>query len=243
MFPQGRLLGGSSAINGHAFVATSKVNVDAWVGLGNLGWDWFTMKRYFKKSYTLAKPSEVAAKHLRINYVDVSIIGTEGPIQASFPEDLDSIWPEAWVETLDGLGFSMPGDPFAGQAYGGYINAESIHPVTKQRSYSANAYFEPARARSNLSVITGASAEKLILDNSNPAKIVVTGVKYNHDGVTKFVRARKDIILTAGAFNSPKLLELSGIGNAQLLQQFQIPVLIDNPPTLAKISKITSCVA
>ncbi|KAL9119178.1 MAG: hypothetical protein Q9187_004265 [Circinaria calcarea] len=91
MFPQGRLLGGSSAINGHAFVATSKVNVDAWAGLGNPGWDWFTMKRYFKKSYTLAKPSEAAVKHLRINYIDENVIGTEGPIQASFPENLDSI--------------------------------------------------------------------------------------------------------------------------------------------------------
>ena len=210
-------------------MATSKANIDAWAKLGNHGWNWPTMEKYFKKSYTLSQPSEVVAKHLKINYLDDSVRGTEGPIQASFPEVPDNRWPGAWVETLERLGFPMSGDPFSGQAYGAYVNAESIHPATKQRSYSANAYLEPVRGRPNLTVLTGAPVEKLIMDESDLTRIIVEGAQYRKDGMTRIVKARKEIILSAGAFNSPKLLELSGIGGAKLLQQLQVPVLIDNP--------------
>lgn len=71
---QGKLLGGSSAINGQAFVANSKAAVDAWAAFGSPGWDWKTMAPYYKKFHTLSRSSEAACKHLRLDYIDVSIL-------------------------------------------------------------------------------------------------------------------------------------------------------------------------
>lgn len=68
---QGKILGGSSAINGQAFVANSKAALDAWAQFGNPGWDWQTMAPYFKKFHTLTTPSPAAIKHLRLDYIDV----------------------------------------------------------------------------------------------------------------------------------------------------------------------------
>ncbi len=114
------------------------------------------MSKYFKKSYTLTRPSEAAVKHLSLDYIDENARGTDGPLHLSFPDEPDNVWAKAWVDTLTGLGFPMSGDPFSGQAYGGYVNAETIDPATRQRSYSANAYLQPAKTRPNLTVITGA---------------------------------------------------------------------------------------
>ena len=186
------------------------------------------MAPYYKKSYTLTPPSNAARKHLGLNYIDEKLRGVDGPIQASFPEDLNDPLPNAWIATLKNLGYPMSGDPFSGIAYGGYTNAASIDPKTRQRSYSANAYWEPAQKRSNLRVITGALAEKLLLDASN-AEVVAQGAQYSKDGRTNTIKARKEVILCAGAFYTPKLLELSGIGNASLLKTHGIPLVIDNP--------------
>lgn len=187
------------------------------------------MSKYFKKSYTLTRPSEAAVKHLSLDYIDENVRGTDGPLHLSFPDEPDNVWAKAWVDTLTGLGFPMSGDPFSGQAYGGYVNAETIDPATRQRSYSANAYLQPAKTRQNLTVITGALVEKIVLDNSNSNEVIATGVQYTKDGETKIVEAHKEVIISAGSFNSPRLLELSGIGNPEILKQHNVPVVIDNP--------------
>ncbi|KAK2606238.1 hypothetical protein QQS21_003409 [Conoideocrella luteorostrata] len=174
--PQGRLIGGSSAMNGQAFIANSKANVDAWGKLGNPGWDWDTLNQYYKKVFTLTLPSEDKQKELGLEYVDKTIIGT-GPIQASFPDSVEDPIAEAWVKSFKGLGYSMQHDPFSGKAIGGYTNAATIDPVTKTRSYAGSAYYEPAVERSNLQVITGALVEKLLIQGSTmDGDIIVIGV-------------------------------------------------------------------
>ena len=222
------MLGGSSAINGEAFVATSKIGVDAWGKLGNPGWNWESLAPYYRKSHTLTLPSKAVREHLGLNYIDEKFRGLDGPIQASFPEDLNDPLPNAWITTLKNLGYPMSGDPFSGSAYGGYTNAASIDPKTRQRSYSAQAYWEPIQNRSNLKVVTGALVEKILLDASSP-QVVAQGAQYFKDGKTNTINARKEVLLCAGAFHTPKLLELSGIEDASLLKTHGIPLVIDNP--------------
>jgi choline dehydrogenase-like flavoprotein len=226
---QGRLLGGSSAINGEAFVANSKFSLDKWASLcGDSGWGWDGLAPYFQKSCTLTMPSQAASDYLGLDYVDQHHAKLfNGPVQASFPEVLNDPLPRAWVQTLKGLGSSITSDPFTGKATGGYVNAMSVHPITKQRSHSANAYYDPVRSRSNLCLITSAFVNKVVFDGKD-TDVVAKGVSYTCNGSSVTIIARKEVVLAAGVFNTPKLLELSGIGSASLLARYHISVVINN---------------
>lgn len=215
-FPQGRALGGSTAINSFLFFPTSKANVDAWAQLGNKGWEYSEFEKAVLSSCT-------------IHAQDGTTKGN-GPIQlavhASEPQDT---WRNAWSEALSSLGFPEC-DPFRGDVCGSLRNLESVYPATKQRCYSGNAYLEPARTRSNLTVLTDCTVTKIILSKSTPDAAVAEGVQFTTStGGTKVVKARKEVVLSAGAINSPRLLELSGIGNADFLQKLGIDVVVDNP--------------
>lgn len=157
-----------------------------------------------------------------------AVIGTDGPIHASFPEEVDDPIPSAWVDTLSALGYPASGDPFSGEFTGGYINAMSIDPETRTRSDAATAYFKPAKDRPNLHVITNSLAEKVIFDTSGDLPRAIA-VQLQHNGKSSILKANKEIILSAGVFGTPKLLELSGIGGKTLLQKYNIPVIVDNP--------------
>ncbi|KAI0428960.1 glucose-methanol-choline oxidoreductase-like protein [Xylaria sp. FL1042] len=227
--PHGRILGGSSAINGQAFVATSKVNIDTWGKLGNPGWSWEKLEPYFKKSHTFAPPApdDPAYTHLHLDYINPQISGIDGPIKASFPSGNDNPLPRAWIESLHSLGHSATGDPFSGEIVGAYTNAATIDPETRERSYSASNYWGPVKDRANLALITEAHVTKVILEGTAPA-VVAAGVQYIHNGEAKTVKARKEVILSAGALHSPKILELSGIGDPVLLSSLSIPVVVSN---------------
>lgn len=213
--PQGKALGGSSAINSFLFTFTSKANVEAWRKLGNEGWDYDALEKALKKSFTLHKPSGITEGN--------------GPLQVTqaMPE---SLWEKAWIEGLGSVGFART-DSLSGHLGGPNIAAESINPQTKQRSYSANAYLDPIRSRSNLTVITEATVTKVLLEKSSSSEdAVAKGVQYmSKDGATQTVTARKEVILSAGAINSPRLLELSGVGGRDLLQGLGINIVVDNP--------------
>ncbi|KAK7712459.1 hypothetical protein SLS64_004843 [Diaporthe eres] len=176
---QGKLLGGSSAINGQAFVANSKAAIDAWAHFSSPGWDWETLSPYFRKFHSLSRPSPEACKHLRLDYIDDDI-------------------------------------------------RVSIDPKSGTRSDAATAYFEPAKGRPNLHMLTGALAEKIILDTSGRIPKAV-GVQVSQDGNSSVLTAKREVILAAGVFGTPKLLELSGIGGKPLLDKLGIPVVVDNP--------------
>ncbi|KAL4756769.1 GMC family oxidoreductase [Aspergillus foveolatus] len=234
--PQGRQLGGSSGLNGMVFVANSRANVDAWGALGNEGWDWETLAPYYRKVFHMTLPKDPEKiKELGLEYVDVqnSSGSEDGLIQSSFPDALVDPSASAWVQTLRGLGYPMKKDPFSGEAViGGYINAATIHPISKTRSYSANAYYLPVKGRTNLRVVTGAQVTRVMLERSSDGEgePIATGVEYTTNSTTQplAAKARREVILSAGAYNSPKLLELSGIGSPAILSQFGIPVQVAN---------------
>ncbi|KAF3067380.1 L-sorbose 1-dehydrogenase [Daldinia childiae] len=211
-FPQGRLVGGSSALNGLMFIETSKTDVNSWADLGNPGWEWSNFSKALKRAYSAVLPSKE--------------IKGDGPLQLAFPDE-DNGWPQVWRDTLSALGFPTANYPFSDQIYGGVTIPDSICSSTKQRSFSGNAYFEPAVNRPNLTLWSSTLVEKILFDKGD--RVIATGIQYNKGGKSENVTARKEILVTAGAINSPKLLELSGVGDKALLESLGINVVINNP--------------
>ncbi|KAI0012137.1 putative GMC oxidoreductase [Xylariaceae sp. FL0662B] len=227
--PQGRVLGGSSAVNAEVFVPPSTIGFDAWETLGNPGWGWDGVAPYFRKFHTLVPPTEAVLKHLGLSWMDESARGS-GPIQASFSAVVEDPLGKAWVETFKQLGFGFTGNPFDGRGIGGWSIPAAIGPTTKTRSYAASAYFAPVSSRSNLEVITHATVSKIILDNTDGIATTARGVTFKtQSGIEHEVKANREVILAAGAFQSPKILELSGIGNESLLNEFGITTKVNNP--------------
>ncbi|KAF4471976.1 choline dehydrogenase, partial [Fusarium albosuccineum] len=214
-FPQGRILGGSSAINGLVFTPIPKSNVEGWAKLGNSGWDWESFSQSFN--------------HVFGSTAEISEAGSKGLLPVSYPTESNNNWPSIWKDTLDGLGFSVSDNLFTGQGNGFIVNPESIDPKTKGRTSSRSAFLEPSLGRKNLTVLTEAAMDKIIFDTSDPRNVVAKGVQYSQAGQTKVVSARKEIVLAAGTINSPMLLERSGVGSAELLQRLGIDAVVDNP--------------
>lgn len=230
---QGKALGGSSAINAHVFVPPAKGLVDAWETLGNPGWNWDTLRPYFAKAYTSPKVDKGLEKAMGISSDWSTGLGdARGPIQTSFPGSASHPIREAWAETFKMSGLAMAHDPFAGSSVGAFSCLASIDPATKERSYAATAYYHPIKHRDNLRVLTGARVLKIDFDRAAPppAPVRATGVQYVlENGEHKTVAAAKEVVLAAGAFQSPKVLELSGIGDRQLLARHGIDVVLDLP--------------
>lgn len=173
-------------------------------------------------------PPEENRMHLGLEYIDESVRGTSGPIQAYFATPLDEPLAKAWTETFKNLGFALSGDPSSGVAFGGFNSPATIDAETRERSYSVTAYWKPASARPNIHLISEAIVERILFDGQD-GNLKALGVEMFHNGQRKAVIARKDVILAAGAFQSPKLLELSGIGDSELLKSHNITPLIRNP--------------
>ncbi|PQE33551.1 glucose-methanol-choline oxidoreductase protein [Rutstroemia sp. NJR-2017a WRK4] len=227
--PQGKLLGGSSALNGQAFIAPSQAEINAWEKFGNKGWNWAEVAPYLKKAYTLLPPEDQETlDHLGIDWINEEYRGTSGPVKVSFPGILQNPLCKAWIDTFRGLGKITTGDPFSGNSIGGYSNTATVDPVSKTRSYAGSAYAIPALERPNFHLVTEATASKILFDKTANG-VKATGVLASVQGETKTFSAKKEVILAAGVFNTPKLLELSGIGGEELLKKNNIPVVINNP--------------
>ncbi|KUI52942.1 L-sorbose 1-dehydrogenase [Cytospora mali] len=225
---QGRALGGSSAINAHVFVPPAKGLIDSWEALGNTGWNHNSLKDYFAKSYT-SPPVDLATEQaLGISAWSIRNDAARGPIQTSFSGDLTHPIREAWADTFEARGHRMTEDPFLNASVGAFSCLASIDPATNERSYATTAYYNPIKGRANLHVVTGANVEKILFENGS-ASTKATGIQYKHDGETKIVTASKEVILAAGTLQSPKVLELSGIGDAEILKRHGIEVVKDLP--------------
>ncbi|KAG8680366.1 hypothetical protein FRC08_016360, partial [Ceratobasidium sp. 394] len=156
--------------------------------------------------------------------------GQNGPIAASF-NDWYSDMTIPYNEAINKFDVPLNYDPDSGNPFGQYNSATSVNRTTGKRSYAASTYYAYNAARSNLVVLTGAQATKINFANSTGSRgsITATGVSFVSGSTSYNVRARKEVILSAGSFQSPQLLELSGIGNPTILQQFGITPLIDLP--------------
>ena len=225
--PRGKQLGGSSAINFDVWTHASQQDINDWGKLGNKGWSWDELFPYFLKSETYNAPPLKTSEQIDTTFIVPSFHGEAGPVQDSFPPFYDNFY-KAWEPTYTNLGLGPTGDPKGGIAIGAYAILLTIEPKNASRSFAGTAYYKPNAARKNLQVLTGALVTKVMFA---PAKepLIATGVSFTVDGGSYTVSASKEIILCAGAFQSPQLLELSGIGNAELLESKRIEVLYNNP--------------
>jgi len=203
-WPRGRGLGGSSSINGLIFVRGQRDDYDHWAQLGNAGWDWNSVLPYFIKS-----------EHNSRGASDTH--GGDGPLWSSDIRDKNELM-EAIIRGAEELGVPRTDDFNSGEQEGvGYFQ---LFTRNGWRNSAAAAYLKPARARTNLRVETDAQATGLIMEGRRAA-----GVRFRQHGALREVRPRREVILSAGTLQSPQLLQLSGIGPADLLRRHGIEVV------------------
>ncbi|KAJ7493606.1 alcohol oxidase [Mycena latifolia] len=225
-YPRGRVVGGSSAINAMIWQRGSKEEYDLWsTSFGN-GDDWtFSgLLPYFKKVETWSPPPASPAT-FPVNFSDIEDAhGSSGPIQISYNNFLTDV-EEPSVQAANLLGVPLNSNPDLGNPVGFSPLARNVDPATGQRMYAANSYYTPNAQRRNLVLLTGAQATKIVFDVNNTA----TGVQYIVDGTTYTTHVKKELILAAGSLKTPQLLELSGVGSKDLLNQLEIPCVLDLP--------------
>ncbi|KAF8604819.1 alcohol oxidase [Ceratobasidium sp. AG-I] len=228
--PRGKVLGGSSAINLMVFNRASKAEYDTWAQLGNSGWNWDGLLPYMKaaEKFTGIDPFRVNSTTPESGAI-YPTQGRTGPIAASYNSWYsDTVDP--YDKTMTKLNVSQNFNPDSGDPYGLYNSATAVNRTTGKRSYAASTYYAYNAGRPNFVVLTGAQATKINFSNTTKGgKITATGVTFVSNSTNFSVTARKEVILSAGSFQSPQLLELSGIGNSTILKQYGITPLVDLP--------------
>jgi choline dehydrogenase len=205
--PRGKVLGGSSSINGLLYIRGQAEDFDHWRQLGNTGWSFDDVLPYFRKAEDQVRGG--SALH-----------GTGGPLAVSDVERHPLC--EAFIEASEQAGLPRTDDfNGASQEGAGYYQLTARNG---RRCSTSRGYLKPARHRSNLAVISNALASRVIFDGRR-----AVAVEYSKDGETHTVRANGEIILAGGAFNSPQLLQLSGVGPAELLRDHGVEVIADMP--------------
>jgi choline dehydrogenase len=208
VWPRGRILGGSSSINGLIFIRGQREDFDDWEKLGAKGWSYNSVLPYFKKieSYEGGE----SQYHGAFGEIGVSDLRNKNAAC------------EAWVEAATQFGLPRNPDFNAESTYG--VGNYQLSIRDGWRSSAARAFLDPARKRDNLHIITGALASRVLLRGGRAA-----GIEYIQNGERREANVRKEVILSAGALQSPQLLQLSGIGPAPLLRSHGIKVVSDSP--------------
>jgi choline dehydrogenase len=208
-WPRGKVLGGSSSINAMVYVRGQPADFDDWRAAGNPGWSWGELLPYFKKLED--HPWGASEFHGAGGPVHVSdVSGSVHPLCATF------------LQACSSVGIEYTRDFNGSQPEGAGLWQVTIKDGV--RVSSANAYLRPISGRANLDVRLRAHATRVLFSGSR-----AVGVEYLRGGTRQQARVRLEVLLAAGAINSPQLLELSGVGDAQLLRQFHIPVIADSP--------------
>lgn len=204
---RGKVLGGSSSINVMNFTRGDRRDYDRWAQMGVEGWSYADVLPYFKRSET-APDGESEAR------------GGSGPITIQWTRTTDPIC-HAWIEAAALLGYRENQDPSSGDSEG---FGRTQYTIRKgRRSSSASAYLRPAQSRTGLTILTRVHATKVIVDNRR-----AIGVEYlDRQGNVVRAIAEREVILSAGAFNTPQLLMLSGVGPADQLRSYGIEVVAD----------------
>lgn len=227
-WPRGRVLGGSSALNFLVWDRASTVEYDAWEKLGNSGWNWESMYKYMKKAETFHQPSKEVASLFGIQ-PSASDYGNRGPVQVSFDKYVSQL-SQKWLSALQSIGVPKNDHPLAGNNIGASQQPSSINPSNTTRSYAAPAYLFPNAARENLAVLTNALVEKINWSSKKSGgKAVASGVTFTSGGKKYTVAAKREVLVSGGAVNTPQLLELSGIGAKDILGKAGVDQVVDLP--------------
>jgi choline dehydrogenase len=207
-YPRGRVLGGSSAINGHIYIRGQAADYDNWRALGNIGWAWEDVLPYFKKSEDQAHGPD-------------HVHGVGGPLPVT---DQRSRMPllDTFIKAVAEIGIPMTRDFNSGDNEGcGYFQ---VNQERGKRVSSATAFLHPVKSRANLRILTEAHAMRIRFEGDR-----AVGVDLWVNGQRATALAYGEVILSAGTIGSPHLLQLSGVGPGALLREHGIDVLHDSP--------------
>jgi choline dehydrogenase len=202
-WPRGKVLGGSSSINGMVYIRGQAEDFYHWRQLGNTGWSFDDVLLYFRRSEHQMRGAD-------------RFHGTDGPLCVSDVAQHPIC--EAFIAATTQLGFPR-NDDFNGASQDG-VGYHQTTTRNGKRCSTAVGYLRPAMQRANLNVVTGALTEKILFEGRRAA-----GVTFRRDGGLYTARAAREVILCGGAVNSPQLLMLSGIGPQEHLAGFGIPVV------------------
>jgi choline dehydrogenase-like flavoprotein len=211
--PRGRTLGGSSAINAMLYVRGHPRDYDEWADLGCDGWDWQNVLPWFRRAERNARLSD-------------DLHGQDGPLQVT-DQNAPRAVSEGFIAACESLQIPRNADFNGARQEGAGLFQVTQYfdgPKRGERCSVAAAYLFPALGRGNLTVIRKAMAARILLDGNR-----ATGLRYRHKGGMREVQATRDVILSGGAFGSPHLLKLSGIGPAEELQAHGITPRHDLP--------------
>lgn len=207
-WPRGKTLGGSSSINGLIYIRGQKQDYDHWAELGNPGWSWDECLPYFRR----LEHNDLGPGPTR---------GTDGPLYASSIRARHELV-EAFIRSAEANGIPRTEDFNTGEQEG--VGYYQLTTHGGWRCSSAVAYLKPARGRPNLEVVTRAQVTRVLFQDRR-----ATAVEYRLGDQQRTLRANREVILCAGALLSPQLLQLSGIGPADLLRRYGTRVILDRP--------------
>ncbi|KAI8628278.1 GMC oxidoreductase [Xylariaceae sp. FL1651] len=242
-FSQGRVVGGSSILNGLCWTRGSAAGYDAWKNLGNPGWGWTDILPYFLKSEnctTLTNAFQQTSLHV---HSPEGKHGEQGPVEIGFPR---YIYNQSYnfLNGIQELGIALNDDLSSGYATGANIIPSSIAATNQSRVDARTAYLDPVLSRSNFELLTGHTVTRIlhVADNKTirglgprPGgiweRITVSGVEFaaNSTAPRYNVSCTKEVIVAAGAILSPVLLQISGFGPAEHLRSLAVDVLVDLP--------------
>ncbi len=202
--PRGKVLGGSSSINGMVYVRGHAKDFDEWQQHGANGWDYQSCLPYFQKAESF---------YLGEN----TYRGGKGPLGVNNGNEMKNPLYRTFIKAGVQAGYASTDDYNASQQEG----FGPMHMTVKDgvRSSASREYLDPVKSRSNLTIITGALAQRVILDGKK-----ATGIEFKVNGDVKTAHAAKDVILSAGPIGSPHILQLSGIGDTQALEKAGVEV-------------------
>ena len=208
-WPRGKVLGGSSSLNGLLYVRGQREDYDRWAQLGNPGWSWSDVGPIFEELETFQRGPAVGR-------------GQSGPLQVSDPRLRREIC-ERWIKAAEANGYAYNPD-YNGPVQEG-VGHFQLTVDRGRRCSSATAFLAPVRHRSNLEVTTNATVLRILFEDRRAVGVEIR----RRDGSRHVIRATEEVILCAGAIGSPHLLMLSGVGAAGHLNEHGIPVVYDAP--------------
>ena len=208
LLPRGRGLGGSSNINGLLYVRGQHADFDRWSNLGAIGWSWSDVAPYFRMSETYAGGSD-------------ALRGGDGPLQVEEAAHRNPT-NDAVLAAFQELGVPASLDYNGPDQFGAFYYQTTVS--NGRRCSAADAFLNPVMSRPNLQVMTGAECQRILFEGQR-----AIGVKIQTTRGIETITAKREVILAAGAYHSPKLLMLSGIGPAAHLNAMGIPVLHNSP--------------
>ncbi|KAF9524415.1 mala s 12 allergen [Crepidotus variabilis] len=235
--PRGKVLGGSAALNGMYMVRPPKDEVNAWHDLiapadskAAEPWQWDNFFSSLKQSEKFTPPTADSQQAAGIRYTGSSH-GSSGKLQTTFPGYMVPM-SSRWLPTLEAAGIPSTDDAYSGNNLGAFFATSAINPTNWTRSYSRSAHIDTLPPRSNLHILSGATVERIVFSNStSQSGLMASSLEFSTSNGTakQTVAVSQEVILSGGAYGSPHILQVSGVGPRDVLEAVSVPVQVELP--------------